>query len=180
VKTLIVLGVLTGLDNLQIAPGLGLAGVARARRWFLALMFGLCEAGMPLLGLVLGRGLRYSLNVNADALGSIVLLSCGALIIWFACTKREIAPFLSNRWTLLGLPLLLSVDNLLAGIGVGVMGQPLLLSALVIGTISTLMCFAGLYLGQILRRFVPRRAELLAGIYLIVLGIAQLPALTSG
>jgi putative Mn2+ efflux pump MntP len=76
--------------------------------------------------------------------------------------------------------LLLSVDNLLAGIGVGVMGQPFVLSALVIGTISTLMCFAGLYLGQILRRFIPKRAELLAGIYLVALGLAQLPALPSG
>lgn len=111
---------------------------------------------MPLLGLILGRGLRHSLSVNADALGSVVLLACGGLIIWFACMEREIAPFLDNRWTLLGLPLLLSVDNLLAGVGVGVMGQPFLLSAVVIGTISTLMCFAGLYLGQFLRRFCAR------------------------
>lgn len=179
-KTLIILGLLTGLDNLQITPGLGLAGAAAARRWLLALAFGLCEAGMPLLGLVVGRGLRYSLDVQVNALGPVVLLACGAVIIWFACTERKIAPFLSNRWSLLGLPLLLSVDNLLVGIGVGVTGQPFLLSALVVGTISTLMCFAGLYLGQVLRRFVPRRAELLAGIYLVGLGIAQLPLLTSG
>ncbi len=179
-KTLIFLGVLTGLDNLQITPGLGLAGIAPTRRWLLALTFGLCEAGMPLLGLILGRGLRSSLPVNADALGAVVLLACGGLITLCACTEKKIAPFLSNRWTLLGLPLLLSVDNLLAGIGVGVMGQPFLLSALVVGTISTLMCFAGLYLGEVLRRFVPKHSELLAGIYLVALGLAQLPALASG
>ena len=135
---------------------------------------------MPVLGLALGRVLRHSLDVSADQIGPAVLFACGGVIIWLACTERKVASFLGNRWTLLGLPLLLSVDNLVAGIGVGVTGQPFLLSAVIIGAISTLMCLVGLYLGEVLRRYIPQRAELLAGVYLVALGIAQLPASISG
>ena len=173
-KTLIVLGFLTGLDNLQVTPGLGLMGMPAARRWLLALTFGLCEAGMPLLGLGLGHLLHRSVELNADKVGPLVLLSCGALIIWLAYHEKYIERFVAKRWTLLGLPLLLSLDNLLAGIGIGATGQPLLLCALIIGFISTAMCFLGLYLGNSLRRYIPAKAELLAGTYLMVLGLAQL------
>ena len=179
-KTLLVLGFLTGLDNLQITPGLGLMGMPAARRCFLALTFGLCEAGMPLLGLGIGRLLHRSFDLNADKLGPALLLLCGALIIWLAFREKDVAPLMASRWTLFGLPLLLSLDNLLAGIGIGVTGQTFLPAALVLGLMSTVMCFIGLYLGNSLRRYIPEKAELLAGAYLIVLGFAQLPGGTSG
>jgi putative Mn2+ efflux pump MntP len=179
-KTLIVLGFLTGLDNLQITPGLGLMGMPAARRWLLAFTFGLCEAGMPLLGLGIGRLLHRSFDINANKLGPALLLFCGALIIWLACREKDVAPLMASRWTLFGLPLLLSLDNLLVGIGIGATGQPFLLAALVLGLISTVMCFIGLYLGNSLRRYIPEKAELLAGAYLFVLGLAQLPGGTFG
>jgi putative Mn2+ efflux pump MntP len=150
------------------------------RRWLLALAFGLCEAGMPLLGLGIGRLLHRSFDTRADSLGPALLLLCGAVIIWLAFREKDIAPLMASRWTLFGLPLLLSFDNLLAGIGVGATGQPFLLAALVLGLVSTVMCFIGLYLGNSLRRYIPEKAELLAGVYLIVLGLAQLPGGTSG
>lgn len=174
-KTLIVLGFLTGLDNLQVTPGLGLMGMPVARRWLLALTFGLCEAGMPLLGLAFGNLLHRSFELNADKIGPVVLLVCGVLIIWLAFHEKYVQRFLASRWTLFGLPLLLSLDNLLAGIGVGATGQPLLLAAMIVGSISTAMCFLGLFIGQSVRRYIPARAELLAGAYLVVLGLAQLP-----
>lgn len=135
---------------------------------------------MPLLGLGLGRLLHRSFDLNADMLGPAVLLACGALIIWLAWKEKDLPRVMASRWTLFGLPLLLSVDNFIAGIGVGVMGQPFLLSAVIVGLISTAMCFIGLYVGHSFRRYIPEKAELLGGIYLMVLGVAQLPVGVSG
>ena len=61
-------------------------------------------------------------------------------------------PF-DSRWVVFGLPISLSLDNLLAGAGLGMLGLPILLSALVIGAISCMMCVAGLLIGNTVARY---------------------------
>ena len=179
-KALIVLGFLTGLDNLQVTPGLGLIRMPPMRRWLLAFAFGLCEAGMPLLGFGVARVLHRSFDLQMDKLAPLVIVACGALIIWLTYRKKEPAALITNPWAIVGLPLLLSVDNFVAGIGVGLMSPPFLFSVLIVAFISTMMSFVGLYAGQTLRRFIPRHAEIFAGLYLVALGLAQLSSTTAG
>jgi manganese efflux pump family protein len=170
-KAIIILGILTGLDNLFVTPGVGLLNISRGRRHALALAFGLFEALMPLAGLFLGAQIRLAYASTAEFIGPVVLLFCGAVILFMSLKERDLEPVLSSRWTLVGFPLSLSFDNFLAGLGVGTAGASLLMSAVTIGGISAVMCMFGLYAGQWLRRFVPRNAEVLSGIYLMFLGI---------
>ncbi len=172
-KTLMFLGLLTGLDNLQVSPAFGMMPMTTARRWMFALMFGLCEALMPLLGLCLGHSLHEAFTPIADALGPIVMLACGAAIIVLALRQRDVSALVSSRWTLIGLPLSLSVDNLLAGLGAGASGYPLWLAAVVIGGISTALCLIGLAAGKWVGRWIPRNVELVSGSYMMLMGIAM-------
>jgi putative Mn2+ efflux pump MntP len=80
----------------------------------------------------------------------------------------------NSRHMLFGLPLSLSLDNLLAGVGLGSIHYPVLLSALVMGLVSAAMSCAGLYLGNWLRRFVPKRTEVVVGAYLCVLAVRMM------
>jgi putative Mn2+ efflux pump MntP len=75
---------------------------------------------------------------------------------------------------LFGLPISLSLDNLTVGAGIGSLPGPAIPPALLIGAISALMSCAGLYCGAWLRRFAPRRIELVAGSYLCVLAVRML------
>jgi len=170
-KVLLFLGFLTGLDNLQVMPALGLMPMSAMRRLMLAIVFGLCEALMPLAGLGIGFLLHRSLNLHAEIIGAIALMICGAVILWLVFREKEPESVMESRWTFIGLPLSLSVDNLLAGIGVGAAGFPPLLSAGVLGAVSTAMSLTGLYLGHWLRRFIPGKAEYLSGAYLFLLGL---------
>ena len=170
-KAIILLGFLTGLDNLQVTPALGVIKMTMGRRLIWALMFGLAESLMPLVGLVFGQALHRSFEAWADLIGPIVLVLSGIAIIVMALRDSDIEAVVSSKWTIIGLPLSLSIDNLLAGFGVGAGGAPLLVSALFIGGISTAMGLIGLYAGHIVRRWLPGTPELFTGGYLVVLGV---------
>lgn len=170
--TVALLAVLVGLDNLQVGSGLGLLDVRAVSRRALAVAFGLCEGLMPLVGLVFGRAVRGWAGEAAAVLGPAVLAACGVAIIAGAVRERPGA--VDRRWLLFGLPVALSFDNLLAGAGLGALGYPVGLTAVVIGGVSAAMCLAGLYLGARVRRFVPARADLLSGVYLVVVAAAFL------
>jgi len=72
---------------------------------------------------------------------------------------------------LFGIPLSLSLDNLLAGTSLGLLGFPPLFSALIFALITALMTFVGLSLGRIIGRLIRIRADLLSGMALIVMAV---------
>ena len=65
----------------------------------------------------------------------------------------------------------LSLDNLLAGTGMGMLGFPPVFTAAVFGAMTALTTFLGLQLGGVVARFIPVRADLLSGIGLSVMAV---------
>ena len=55
---------------------------------------------------------------------------------------------LDERWMLSGIPLSLSLDSLLAGTGLGMLGFPPAITAAVFGLMTALTTFLGLQLGE--------------------------------
>lgn len=165
-------GVLAGLDNLHVSAALGLSRPRRGRLIALAAAFAACEALMPFVGLVVGGAFRRALPA-LEAAGPVVLLLCGAAILLHALREGAAREVVEGRWVL-GLPLTLSLDNLFAGMGLGSAGYPVVASALVVGLISGGMCLAGLFAGAWLRRWVPGRAEVWSGAFLMLLALVSL------
>lgn len=168
------LGLLVGLDNLQVGAGLGLVRMTSARRWAFAGVFALCETLMPLVGLALGQAARARAGAWADGIGIAVLALCGLLIVIFSLREGDEESFAGSRLALAGLPLSLSLDNLAAGVGLGSLGFPVIASALILGLVSGSLCALGLFVGARLRRWVPKRAELWSGVYLLALAAIRL------
>lgn len=175
----LLLGLLVGLDNLQVGAALGLVRMSAARRWAFAGAFALCETVMPLAGLALGRAVA-DLSSSwagpwAEGIGVAVLALCGLSIIVLSLRGNDADEKIAgSRLALAGLPLSLSLDNLAAGVGLGSLGFPVVASALVIGVVSGSLCAVGLFAGTQLRRWMPKRAELWSGVYLLVLAVARL------
>jgi putative Mn2+ efflux pump MntP len=174
-SALLVLGLLVGLDNLQVAAALGAGPLRPGRRWALAAAFGLCEGLMPLLGLTLGHVLR-TVAPASEILGSLVLLVCGGAILVAAWRGGDAGRITNARWLLFGLPLSLSLDNLFAGVALGALGFPILAAALTVGALSAGMCLLGLYLGAGVGRLVRHRlrGEVLGGLFLLTLAVIHL------
>ncbi|MGA2009531.1 MAG: hypothetical protein ABSH51_03200 [Solirubrobacteraceae bacterium] len=60
--SLVLVAASVGLGNFAASIAIGLAGVDRALRVRVAIVFGLFEAGMPVAGLLLGREVSGSLG----------------------------------------------------------------------------------------------------------------------
>ena len=69
-----------GLNNLAASIAIGLSGVDRATRTRTALAFGLFEAGMPVVGLLIGRQVSHALGGAANTVGGLLPIAVGAQV----------------------------------------------------------------------------------------------------
>jgi manganese efflux pump family protein len=183
VLALLLLAVALGLDNLAAAIGFGVGAAGRisgATRLRIAVVFGLFEAGMPVLGLVLGHGLADSIGEAARWLGGAALIGFG--VTGLVQARREsgredgeraqppqqstVQPI--GRLLLAGL--VLSGDNLAAGFALGAYQVDIAAAAVVFATVSVAMSLAGLELGARIGAAAGERSELIACVLLIVVG----------
>ena len=175
--TLLLVALPVGLDNFAASIAIGLTGVDRRLRLRIAVVFGLFEAGMPVIGLLIGRGVSGDLGSQAHLVGGVLLMLVGAqmAVAELRSGDHELprlagAPF----GRLIVLAAGLSIDNLVIGFALGARDTGLLLAAVVIGVVSVAMSLAGLELGNVLGTRVEHRAALLGAGVLFAVGLAIL------
>jgi putative Mn2+ efflux pump MntP len=179
VLALLLVAVSLGLSNLAAAIGIGISGVRGATRVRVGVIFGIFEAGMPVVGLVAGRSLAAALGHEARWIGGALLIGTGAYSVVQAL-RGEAAPgggeaAAGDRWStrrLIVSALALSIDNLAVGFALGTYHVGLALAAAVIGGVSVAMSLAGLELGARIGTVAGRRGELAGGLVLIGVGAA--------
>jgi putative Mn2+ efflux pump MntP len=170
--TLLLLGFALSIDSFRVSLGLGALKIRPLRQAQIVLAFGLCDGLAPLVGLLIGKSLVRYLGLWTEYLGPLALCAYGVYVIYVAsrCAGKEGRE--PDRWMVLGIPLSLSLDNLIAGASLGMLGFPLLLSVTVIGAMSALMSLAGLRLGSFAVKFLRINTELLGGVVLIFIAVA--------
>jgi len=163
-----------GLSNFAASIAIGLAGVDRELRARIALAFGLFEAGMPILGLLLGRSVAHALGSQAHIVGGALLAATGVFTLAQALRTTDASPraFDLRRGRLWLLAASLSIDNLIVGFALGAYTVPIVVAVTVIAVVSVALSLIGLELGDQLGTRVEHNSELLAGIVLICVGAA--------
>lgn len=176
VLALVLVALSLGLSNFAAAIGIGVAGVDARTRVRVGVVFGVFEAGMPILGLALGHGLASTLGHAARWVGAGLLIATGAYGLIQAIRADAGAPGSPAGQLQLGRLLVtgiaLSIDNLAVGFALGTYHVSLVLAAAVIGTVSIAMSLAGLELGSRIGMRAGQRGELLGGLVLIGVGVA--------
>jgi putative Mn2+ efflux pump MntP len=164
-----------GAGNFAAAIAIGLGGIDRWVRLRIAVVFGAFEAGMPVIGLLVGRGLTGSLGSRAHLVGGGLLILVGLQLALRALRASEDAtPALAGAPLprLIILAAGLSIDNLVIGFALGARDAPLVLSVVVIGVVSVGLSLLGLELGNRLGAGVGQRSELLSAGVLVAVGAA--------
>jgi manganese efflux pump family protein len=173
---LMLVAVSLGLSNFAAAVGIGVSGVDARTRLRVGVIFGLFETGMPILGLVLGRGLATALGHAAHWVGAALLIATGSYAVIQAIRSRahhdDQTPAGLRTGRLLITGAALSIDNLAVGFALGTFHVSLALAAIVIGAVSVAMSLIGLELGHRIGARAGDRGELLGGLVLIGVGIA--------
>jgi putative Mn2+ efflux pump MntP len=172
---LVVVALALGLNNFAAAVAIGVSGVERALRIRVAVVFGLFETTMPIIGLLLGRGLAMELGGAARWSGAGLLMAAGAygLINALRGGDRERSPASWASWRLLVSGAALSLDNLAVGFALGARKAPLVTAIIVFGVVSIAVALAGLELGAKIGETAGDRGEFIAAVALIGVGVAM-------
>ncbi len=174
VLALLLVAVSVGLDNLGAATALGVSGVDGRLRIRVALIFGVFEGVMPVVGLLLGHALAKDLGAAADPIAGALLGLVGvyAVVSELVVAKTDDAPAETSTKRLVLLAVALSVDNLVIGFALGAFHVDIAIAALTIALVSVGLSLLGLEIGRRLGRRMGVRSELVGGIVLIVVGVA--------
>jgi putative Mn2+ efflux pump MntP len=148
-----------GASNFAAAIAIGVSGVDARVRLRVGLVFGLFEAGMPILGLALGAQLAGTIGQAGRWLAASML------------RNREPSTITAARGAALLLGgLVLSIDNLIVGFALGSTHTSIITGAVIIGLVSVGLSLIGLELGARIGSRAGQRGEQLAGLMLIAIG----------
>ena len=173
---LLLLAVALGLSNFAAAIGIGVSGVHGRDRVRIAVVFGVFEAGMPVLVVALGQSVAAGLGHAARWLGGAVLIAIGVTgLILARRARRARVPRVRGglSWRMgrvVASGLALSADNLAAGFALGAYHTGLAAAAAVFGGVSVIMSLGGLELGATLGAGAGDRSELAASVMLVAVG----------
>jgi putative Mn2+ efflux pump MntP len=168
---LLVLAVTLSLDNFRSSIALGTVPFGVRRAVQIALVFGFWDAVAPLVGGLLGQYFGDAIGPLAEYVGPAVLGAYGLYLLVGAVRNPE-PEELDHPWvTLFGLPLSLSVDNLIAGTGLGLLGFAPVGPAVLFGVVTAVMTFVGLCVGRAAVRVIPIRSDLLSGLSLVTAAV---------
>jgi putative Mn2+ efflux pump MntP len=163
-----------GLDNFAASTALGVAGVDRKLRLRVAVIFGVFEGLMPVLGLLLGRSLAHELGNTAKPAAGALLGAAGAYAIVTGLRgdrgENEDPELGIRHLVLIGGAL--SIDNLVIGFALGAYHVDLVVAAVIIALVSVGLSLLGLEIGGRLAARLGRAGELVGGAVLVLVGVA--------
>lgn len=162
------------IDTFVLGTALGVAGIARRERLRTSLILSAFEAGMPIVGFLIGAGFGGVIGTWADYFAAAILAGAGAWMLRpggdeEAEAEQNVRLLASTRgWAIVVLGLSISLDELAIGFGVGLLRLPLLLLAGLIAIQAFIAAQVGMRLGTHLADRARRVAGKLAGGLLVV------------
>ena len=163
-----------GLDSLAAAAAIGAVRTVRARdRLRISLIFLVFEAGLPLVGLGLGAALASGIGTVAEFLAGGAVVAVGAWMLLAGDDDADKPGRLagSRGWALVALGLSISMDELAIGFSLGLARIPIAGVVIAIAVQAFAAAQIGLAVGARIGERWRERAEMTAGIALILLGV---------
>lgn len=137
------------------------------------LIFGVIEGLTPIAGWLVGRVAAPYVAAWDHWIAFLLLSGIGVLMIKASCAAdepEEEKPQSHTFWMLALTGFATSIDAMVVGAGLAIMGADILLTALAIGVSTFVMVTAGVMLGRVLGVIAGKRAELVGGVILIAIG----------
>lgn len=178
--SILLLGLAMSSDAFAAALGKGAAmtrpTLLQALR--VGLIFGVVEAFTPIVGWLIGSAASRYIQAWDHWIAFILLGALGLHMIWKARAEDEEKAAgdsgAGNVFTLALTGLATSIDAMAAGVSLAFVQAPILVVAAVIGACTLAMVTLGVMAGRALGAMIGRRAELVGGVILILVGAAIL------
>lgn len=174
ISALIGIGLAMDCFAVSLAIGANLTTSRFKTALIIAGFFGFFQFAMTLAGWFLGTGFSVFISAYDHWIAFLLLAAIGAKMIWESMSGAEEDMAAKSSLTLAAVTVLAvatSIDALAAGISFAVLGFVPVIPAIIIGIISWIFAFCGVISGRQLGKLFGRRAELLGGIILILIGV---------
>ena len=166
--SLLILGFTLSLDNFRTAIALGGLRPEWRRSLHIAGMFGFWDGIAPLVGIIIGHYWSESIGATGEIIGAVALGAYGLYLVIRACLTPA-ADELDQPWAIFGLLVPLSLDNVVAGASLGLLGVSPWLAPVVFGSCTFVMALVGLQVGRAAAHVIRIRPDLLTGAALVVM-----------
>ena len=162
----------------SVASGVALKRCCVSNAFRIAFAFGLFQALMPVVGWLAGLTLQlYIQKVNHwIAFGLLTFIGIKMIVESAPLDNGERRTNPLEFSTLMMLSVATSIDALAIGISLGILHMNVWLPILVIGCVTFMISFAGVYLGDRIGRFFGKQIERIGGLVLIGIGVKILVA----
>lgn len=141
-----------------------------------AAMFGLFQAVMPIVGYFCGLGVRNLIEGYDHWAAFILLTVIGAKMIYESFKIKGSNKNSSSIVMLLALSVATSIDALTVGVTLGLVRTSIATPAVIIGAVTFVLSYLGVYIGQKLGHFFESKIEAAGGLVLIGIGLKILLA----
>ncbi|HZW39714.1 MAG TPA: manganese efflux pump MntP family protein [Ignavibacteriaceae bacterium] len=144
----------------------------------IGLLFGLFQAIMPLIGYIAGVEIKEYI-ANIDHWIAFTLLMFLGLKMITDAIKNETEPetklkFSNNIYVILLLAVATSIDALVVGLSLSIIGVAVLIPAIITGIITFAMSFIGVSIGGKFGKICGNKFEIIGGLVLCFIGIKVL------
>lgn len=137
------------------------------------LIFGTIEGLTPVLGWALGQVTAPYVSAWDHWIAFALLSLLGGRMIWAGLSKLEAdvsKPASHSFWILALTGFATSIDAMVVGVGLAIMGADIVVTAAAIGASTFIMVTIGVMLGRVLGVIAGKRAEVVGGILLVGIG----------
>lgn len=173
--TICLIALSLAMDSFAVSmtSGLALRQVKVRNAFIIALFFGSFQAFMPIIGWYIGVYVEHYISAIDHWVAFGLLCIIGVKMIYEASRKstsgKNIDP--EKFAVLLGLAIATSTDAFAVGLGFALLQVSITMPAIIIGTITFVVSFGGVYLGAVVGQFLGRKIEVLGGLILIGIGV---------
>jgi putative Mn2+ efflux pump MntP len=155
-----------------VCKGLAMTQITLKKAIIVGLWFGIFQAGMPVIGYVLGSGFQKQISSIDHWIAFILLALIGANMIREALSKTEEEADASLSFkNMLVLAVATSIDALAIGITFAFLTVNLPKAIILIGITTFILSIIGVKIGNIFGTKYQSKAEFAGGIILIILGL---------
>ena len=157
-----------------ICKGLSLRKCTWQKQGIVGLYFGVFQAGMPLLGYLLGMQFKEMITSIDHWIAFVLLGIIGANMIKEGFSKEEISDEKTDRLSvkeMLGLAVATSIDALAVGVTFAFLQVEIIPAVCIIGITTFILSAAGVKIGNIFGTRYKSKAEIAGGVILIFMGV---------
>ena len=172
VLILLAVGLAMDAFAVSITNGITIKNIKIKHALIIGLFFGVFQAIMPVIGWLLGKGFNDYISGFDYWVVFVILLFIGIKMIYESLKNNkndlETEPTL-KIYTLFMLAIATSIDAFAIGLGFSLMKMGIIFPSIIIGVVTFILSFIGVYVGKKLGELFGKRMEILGGVILIII-----------